>query len=93
MEALLTIGLDIGSTKLVAARYQHGRAETVLTSQQERSRKFCLAFNDQERLFDEAAEFQFNQNPESTIFGRGEKDLDRGSLKTSFLKPWLILSF
>lgn len=79
MEALLTIGLDIGSTKLVAATYQHGRAEVALTSQQERSKKFCLAFNDKERLFDDAAEFQFIHNPESTIYGRGK-----------FLVHWLF---
>lgn len=69
----LTIGLDIGSTKLVAALVtRHGTAKVVLTSQQEQSKKFCLAFDHQERLFADAAEFQFIQNPENTIYGRGE---------------------
>lgn len=71
MAQQLTIGLDIGSTKLVAATLRNGRAVIAQTSQQERSEKFCLAFNDKERLFN-AAEFEFIQNPENTIYGRGK---------------------
>lgn len=72
MTSKTTIGLDIGTTKLVAAIYRRGRIDTLTTPGGNRSKNFILTFTDQNRFFDAAAIYQFVQNPENTIRGSGK---------------------
>ncbi|XP_063696730.1 heat shock 70 kDa protein 6-like [Culicoides brevitarsis] len=71
----LGIGIDIGASKIVVAVCRGDKAEVILNSEGCRSTKFCVAFNNKERLFSDAAEGQFSVNPENTIYGRDVKQI------------------
>ncbi|XP_063709909.1 heat shock 70 kDa protein 1A-like [Culicoides brevitarsis] len=71
----LGIGIDIGASKIVVAVCREHKAEVILNSEGSRSTKFCVAFNNKERLFSDAAEGQFSVNPENTIYGRDVKKI------------------
>lgn len=67
------LGIDFGASKIVTAFYdlKNNKCEVVLDNEEARHTSCCLAFTKDERLFSKAAEYQANNNPENTLFGRG----------------------
>lgn len=69
----ITLGIDIGSSKIVVATCRNVHAEIITTQSNEaRAFPFCFAFRGKEHLFGDAAVEHFKMHPDTVIFGTGK---------------------
>uniref|UniRef100_A0A336MZ63 Hypoxia up-regulated protein 1 n=1 Tax=Culicoides sonorensis TaxID=179676 RepID=A0A336MZ63_CULSO len=88
MSKNISIALDIGSTKIVAAYCnENGQAFIITDPQTNRWTIACIGFSNRQRLYGFAAECQASTNPKNTIFGEG------GSTFTHKLTKYFIDEF
>lgn len=69
----IVLGIDFGATKVTVFAFTQNKVEIVLNDGGDRSTPACTAFTEKGRLFSHAAKFQESDNPENTLFGRGDQ--------------------